>query len=70
MNHKTSLQFPDDLEISDAAKDLIGKFLSDRSVRLGRNGVDEIMAHPFFRNDQWNWDTIRQSTTIFRGKEL
>ena len=32
-----------------------------REVRLGRNGVDEIKRHPFFKNDQWTWDNIRES---------
>lgn len=32
-----------------------------RDVRLGRNGVEEIKHHPFFKSDQWNWDNIRES---------
>ena len=32
-----------------------------REVRLGRSTVDEIQRHPFFKNDQWTFDTIRQS---------
>lgn len=35
-----------------------------REVRLGRNGVEEIKQHPFFKNDQWNWDNIRESKSI------
>lgn len=35
-----------------------------REVRLGRNGVDEIKRHPFFKNDQWTWENIRESKTI------
>uniref|UniRef100_A0A8C8D7D3 non-specific serine/threonine protein kinase n=1 Tax=Oncorhynchus tshawytscha TaxID=74940 RepID=A0A8C8D7D3_ONCTS len=30
-------------------------------VHLGRNGVEEIKRHPFFRNDQWTFHTIRQT---------
>nr|XP_057946736.1 rho-associated protein kinase 2 isoform X2 [Doryrhamphus excisus] len=59
MDHKNSLNFPDDVEISKDAKNIICAFLTDREVRLGRNGVDEIKRHPFFRNDQWTFDTIR-----------
>uniref|UniRef100_A0A673K5D7 Rho-associated protein kinase n=1 Tax=Sinocyclocheilus rhinocerous TaxID=307959 RepID=A0A673K5D7_9TELE len=59
MDHKNSLTFPDDIEMSKKAKDLICAFLSDREVRLGRSGVDEIKCHPFFKNDQWTFDTIR-----------
>ncbi|KAM3861437.1 rho-associated protein kinase 2-like [Diretmus argenteus] len=61
MDHKNSLKFPEDIQMSQHAKDLICAFLSDRDVRLGRTGVDEIKRHPFFKNDQWNFDTIRET---------
>nr|XP_025034995.1 rho-associated protein kinase 2 isoform X1 [Pelodiscus sinensis] len=61
MDHKNSLNFPDDVEISKHAKNLICDFLTDREVRLGRNGVEEIKQHPFFKSDQWNWDNIRET---------
>uniref|UniRef100_A0A8C1UDB6 Rho-associated protein kinase n=1 Tax=Cyprinus carpio TaxID=7962 RepID=A0A8C1UDB6_CYPCA len=61
MDHKNSLTFPGDIEMSKEAKDLICAFLSDREVRLGRSGVDEIKCHPFFKNDQWTFDTIRDT---------
>ncbi|XP_026310484.1 rho-associated protein kinase 2 [Piliocolobus tephrosceles] len=61
MDHKNSLCFPEDAEISKHAKNLICAFLTDREVRLGRNGVEEIRQHPFFKNDQWHWDNIRET---------
>ncbi|XP_030629893.1 rho-associated protein kinase 1 isoform X2 [Chanos chanos] len=61
MNHKNALTFPDDSDISKDAKSLICAFLTDREVRLGRNGVDEIKRHPFFKNDQWTWENIRDT---------
>uniref|UniRef100_A0A668TM01 non-specific serine/threonine protein kinase n=1 Tax=Oreochromis aureus TaxID=47969 RepID=A0A668TM01_OREAU len=61
MNHKNALTFPDDSDISNDAKNLICAFLTDREVRLGRNGVDEIKRHPFFKNDQWTWENIRET---------
>ncbi|KAM4625308.1 rho-associated protein kinase 2 isoform 2-T2 [Polymixia lowei] len=61
MDHKNSLNFPDDVEISRDAKNIICAFLTDREVRLGRNGVEEIKRHPFFKNDQWTFDTIRDT---------
>ncbi|KAK0132558.1 Rho-associated protein kinase 2 [Merluccius polli] len=61
MDHKNSLNFPDDVEISKDAKNIICAFLTDRDVRLGRSGVEEIKRHPFFRNDQWTFDTIRDT---------
>ncbi|KAM4042036.1 rho-associated protein kinase 2 isoform 3-T3 [Anomaloglossus baeobatrachus] len=61
MDHKNSLNFPEDVEISKHAKNLICAFLTDREVRLGRNGIEEIKQHPFFKNDQWTWDNIRET---------
>uniref|UniRef100_A0AAR2KW37 non-specific serine/threonine protein kinase n=1 Tax=Pygocentrus nattereri TaxID=42514 RepID=A0AAR2KW37_PYGNA len=61
MDHKNSLAFPDDVEMSKEAKNLICAFLTDREVRLGRTGVEEIKSHPFFKNDQWTFDTIRDT---------
>uniref|UniRef100_A0AAQ4RKN1 Rho-associated protein kinase 1 n=1 Tax=Gasterosteus aculeatus aculeatus TaxID=481459 RepID=A0AAQ4RKN1_GASAC len=61
MNHKNALNFPDDSDISNDAKNLICAFLTDREVRLGRNGFDEIKRHPFFKNDQWTWENIRDT---------
>uniref|UniRef100_A0A8C3XX90 non-specific serine/threonine protein kinase n=1 Tax=Chelydra serpentina TaxID=8475 RepID=A0A8C3XX90_CHESE len=61
MNHKNSLTFPDDNDISKDAKNLICAFLTDREVRLGRNGVEEIKRHLFFKNDLWAWETLRDT---------
>lgn len=61
MDHRNSLQFPDDVEISKEAKSLIRGLLTDRVKRLGKNSVDEIKQHPFFINDQWSFDSLRDS---------
>uniref|UniRef100_A0A6Q2YB67 non-specific serine/threonine protein kinase n=1 Tax=Esox lucius TaxID=8010 RepID=A0A6Q2YB67_ESOLU len=61
MDHRNNLHFPDDMELSNDVKDLICAFLSDRDVRLGRNGVEEIKRHPFFKNDHWTFCTIRET---------
>lgn len=61
MDHRNTLAFPDDVEISREAKSLIRGFLTDRTKRLGKNNVDEIKSHPFFINDQWNFDNLRES---------
>lgn len=62
MNHKTSLKFPDEPLISTQAKDIIKKFLSAAPERLGKNSVDEIRSHKFFKNEEWNFDTLRDAT--------
>ncbi|KAL1123816.1 hypothetical protein AAG570_001587 [Ranatra chinensis] len=59
MDHRNSLHFDPDLDISPNAKNLICGFLTDRTRRLGRNGVEEIKSHPFFQNDQWTFDNLR-----------
>ncbi|XP_059487935.1 rho-associated protein kinase 2 [Neocloeon triangulifer] len=59
MDHRNSLHFPPDVSISPSAKSLICGFLTDRNVRLGRIGIDEIQTHPFFKNDQWTFESIR-----------
>lgn len=61
MDHKNSLNFPQDIEISDNAKSLIRGFLTDRIHRLGRNGINEIKLHKFFQNDTWTFDNLRES---------
>ncbi len=64
MDHKNSLHFPEDVEISKEARHLICSFLTDRSQRLGRNGVNEIKRHPFFQNDQFTFDNIRDCNSF------
>lgn len=60
---KNSLKFPRDEEVtlSQNLKSLIKAFLTDQHHRLGRSGIDDIKAHPFFENDQWTWDNLRES---------
>ncbi|XP_012554647.2 rho-associated protein kinase 2 isoform X1 [Hydra vulgaris] len=61
MNHKTSLQFPDYIEMSSNCKKLICGFLTTRDQRLGRNGIDDIKNQKFFQTDLWDWDNIRST---------
>ena len=60
MDHRNSLAFPSDVDISQNAQALICGFLTDRNQRLGRRGVAEIKQHPFFYNDQWTFDNLRE----------
>ncbi|RKP08834.1 kinase-like domain-containing protein, partial [Thamnocephalis sphaerospora] len=55
MHHQRYLVFPDDedVEVSDAAKDLIRRLLCDRETRIGLSGVEEIQQHPFFAGVNW-----------------
>eukprot|EP01103_Thecamoeba_quadrilineata_P017014 TRINITY_DN587_c0_g1_i2.p1 TRINITY_DN587_c0_g1~~TRINITY_DN587_c0_g1_i2.p1 ORF type:complete len:504 (-),score=70.91 TRINITY_DN587_c0_g1_i2:25-1536(-) len=57
LNAKEVLCFPEEIDISPQAQDLIERFLSDQSVRLGINGIEEIKKHAFF--DGFDWENIR-----------
>lgn len=61
MDHKNSLTFPPDIEVSENAKALIRAFLTDRNSRLGKSGIAEIKAHRFFANDTWTFENLRES---------
>ncbi|XP_058794341.1 rho-associated protein kinase 1 isoform X2 [Phymastichus coffea] len=61
MDFRNSLHFPQEVDISPSAKSLICGFLTDRQQRLGRNGVEEIKSHAFFKNDQWTFENLRES---------
>jgi serum/glucocorticoid-regulated kinase 2 len=52
---ESKVNFPDPerhkITVSEPAKDLILKLLDkDKRTRLGCNGVDEILGHPWFKN--------------------
>lgn len=48
LHWKRTFQIPDEAKLSKNAKDLLLKMVTDADKRLGRNGADEIKAHPFF----------------------
>lgn len=50
MNHKNCFDFPTDVEVSDAAKDLIKKLICSQEFRLGQNGMEDFKV----RNDPCN----------------
>lgn len=50
VNWRKTLEFPKDMRISSAAKDLIKRMVCDVKDRLT---FDEIMKHPFFKSVDW-----------------
>ena len=63
INWKKFLKIPGDIHISSQAEDLIMKMINNSDVRLGKNGVEEIKAHPFFK--KVDWDNIRNTRAPF-----
>ena len=45
---------PSEANLSYAATDLLKRLLCDAENRLGRGGVAEIKAHPFFEGVDWD----------------
>jgi len=48
------LKIPAEANLSPAAVDLIHKLMCDAKDRIGKNGVEEIQAHPFFAGIDWS----------------
>lgn len=53
MNWKETLVFPLEIPITNTTKNLILRFCTHSENRIGRNGVEEIKSHPFFRGVDW-----------------
>jgi serine/threonine kinase 38 len=54
---KKTFVIPPEANLAPHSIDLLKKLICDADERLGRNGVDEIKAHPFFKTV--NWDKLR-----------
>ena len=63
LNWKKYLKIPDDFTLSEEAEDLINKMINNQEERLGKNGIEEIKAHPFFKGI--DWDNIRNTKAPF-----
>ncbi|CAH1186148.1 unnamed protein product [Phyllotreta striolata] len=63
MNHKNCFDFPTDVEVSDAAKDLIKSLICSQEFRLGQNGIEDFKRHAWFENVDWSG--LRNSTAPY-----
>jgi serine/threonine-protein kinase MRCK len=55
---QTNFYIPDDVEVSNDAKDLLKKLICSAENRIGKSGIDEIKNHPFFAGI--DWDNMRK----------
>ena len=53
INYEKYLQVPPEIKLTKEAMDLMKRMISDPNKRLGKNGADEIKAHPFFKGIDW-----------------
>ncbi|KAG8190216.1 hypothetical protein JTE90_011937 [Oedothorax gibbosus] len=60
INWETSLLIPKKAKVADEATDLILNLCCVAEQRLGRNGIDEIKRHPFFRDIDFKRDLRKQ----------
>ncbi|XP_053148156.1 serine/threonine-protein kinase LATS1 isoform X2 [Hemicordylus capensis] len=67
INWKTSLHIPLQAKLTPEASDLIIKLCRGPEDRLGKNGADEIKAHPFFKSIDFSSD-LRQQPASFIPK--
>ena len=63
INWQKYLKIPDEIKISKEAEDLISKMINNSDKRLGKNGIEEIKKHPFFKGV--DWDNIRNTKAPF-----
>ncbi|VDK67278.1 unnamed protein product [Onchocerca ochengi] len=64
MSHQEMLDYPDDIDISEEAKDLMKRLICPRETRLGQNGFVDFASHPFFEGI--DWEAIREMDTPYR----
>ncbi|GAA6214925.1 serine/threonine-protein kinase LATS1 [Lates japonicus] len=61
INWKSTLHIPPPAKLSPEASDLIVKLCRGPEDRLGKNGADEIKAHPFFKTIDYSSDLRQQA---------
>ncbi|KAL3498670.1 hypothetical protein ACH5RR_041402 [Cinchona calisaya] len=51
---RNHLKFPEEAKLTPEAKDLICRLLCDVEHRIGTGGADQIKAHPWFKDVEWD----------------
>jgi len=53
LHWKKTFVIPAEANLSQNSTDILKKLIADSDERLGKNGADEIKAHPFFDGIDW-----------------
>ena len=61
MNHKNCFDFPNDVEVSEEAKDLMRRLICSAEIRLGQNGIGDFKNHPWFTGISWDESLAEQT---------
>ena len=61
MNHKNCFDFPNDVEVSEEAKDLMRRLICSAEIRLGQNGIGDFKNHPWFTGITWDESLTEQT---------
>jgi len=64
MNYTETFKFPEEVALSNEAMDLIEGLLCDHTQRLGRNGIQDFISHPFFKGVDWKHIRNRDSPFV------
>ncbi|CAK8679342.1 unnamed protein product [Clavelina lepadiformis] len=70
MNWRTTLVFPDEVPISDVARNLILSLCTDPDKRLGLSGVQSLKSQKFFRGVDWEHIRDRPAPISMSVKSL
>ena len=58
MHWKKTFSIPAESKLSAASSDMLKRLICEADNRLGKNGSEEIKAHPFFKG--LDWDRLRE----------
>ena len=61
MNHKNCFDFPNDVDVSEEAKDLMKRLICSAEIRLGQNGIGDFKNHPWFTGIMWDESFTEQT---------
>ena len=64
LHWKKTFVIPPEANLTPHSIDILKKLITDADERLGRNGVEEIKAHPFFKN--FDWDGVRKTQAPYK----